>query len=282
MRWEWVRYETHRGIPLVTAFALGTELRENAAPSLAITDNAMSEAFAAAPTDPSLYTTATELEVMQRLLPLLGARVLELGCGRAWMTRRVAEDFPVAQIVAMEVDRVQHEKNLTISDLPKVVFRYGGMEAIDLPDGSIDIVLMLKSLHHVPVEAMDQGFRELHRVLRPGGFVYLSEPVYAGDFNEIMSLFHDEKLVREAAFAATRRAVADSLFEHLSQTFFHSPGHFDSWQAFEERMLKVTHTTHDISPALYQRIKAAFERHLTPSGADFLKPSRVDLLRKPG
>ena len=46
-------------------------------------------------------------------------------------------------------------------------------------------------------------------------------------------------------------------------------------------MLKVTHTEHRIDAELYARIKAAFERHLGPDGARFLRPSRVDLLRKP-
>jgi len=230
--------------------------------------------------DPDAYFEATELEVMDRLLPLKDAVVLELGCGRAWMTRRLAEDFPVARIVATEVDRIQHEKNLTISDLPQMAFRYGGMEAIDLPDDSVDVVLMLKSLHHVPAELMDRGFAEIHRVLRPGGLAYISEPVYAGAFNEILRLFNDEKRVREEAFAAVCRAVSGGGFALEAELFFESPGCYKTWEEFEDRMLKVTHTQHEIGPELYGRIQDAFMAHMTPDGACFKKPSRVDLLRK--
>ena len=54
---------------------------------------------------------------------------------------------------------------------------------------------------------------EIHRVLKPDGLAYISEPVFAGEFNEIIRLFHDELAVREAAFAAVGRAVATGRFE---------------------------------------------------------------------
>ena len=57
--------------------------------------------------------------------------------------------------------------------------------------------------------------------------------------------------------------------------------HYADWDEFDQRMLRVTHTEHRIDDVLYQRIKSAFEAHLGPDGARFLRPSRVDLLRKP-
>jgi len=227
-----------------------------------------------------VYTEAVELDVMRKVLPLRDATILELGCGRAWMTRRMAENFKPARIVATEVDRIQHERNLTIDDLPMVEFQNGGMQEIDLEDNSVDIVVMLKSLHHVPAELMDQGFVEIHRVLKPGGLAYISEPVYAGELNEIMRLFNDEKKVRKLAFEAVCRALEGGGFRLEDEIFFESPGSYRTWEEFENRMLKVTHTKHEIDPELYRRIKAAFMRHMTPDGAFFKKPSRVDLLRK--
>lgn len=105
--------------------------------------------------------------------------------------------------MALEVDERQHAKNLTLPDLTNVIFRHGAAEAIPEADGTFDIVLMFKSLHHVPMDSMDLAFQEIRRVLKPGGFVWISEPVYTGPFNDIVRLFHDEKTVREAAFAAT-------------------------------------------------------------------------------
>lgn len=230
--------------------------------------------------DPNAYTTATELEVIERTLSLEGARVLELGCGRALMTRQIAERCRPTGIVATEIDRVQHEKNLLLDDLPGVRFVYGGAEAIDLPDASIDVVIMLRSLHHVPVDLMDAAMREIHRVLQPGGALYVSEPVYRGDLNDIMKLFHDEKAVRQAAFDAVCRAVDAGLFSSAEQVFFNATSYYEDFAEFEERILKATHTRHDIDAALHQRIEAAFARHMGEDGACFLTPTRVDLLRK--
>ena len=230
--------------------------------------------------DEKSFRSATELEIMRQYLPLEGASVLELGCGTAWMTRLLAGELGAGRIIATEVDQIQHRKNLLIDDLANVEFVLGGAQQIDLPDNSMDLAIMLKSLHHVPTELMDTALREIHRVLRLGGLAYLSEPVYRGDFNDIMRLFHDEKAVRQAAFDAAQRAVAEGSFELVEQIFFDAPGHFRDFAEFDDRMLKVTHTNHRIDTDLYQRIRTAFERHMTPQGASFQKPTRVDLLRK--
>jgi len=231
--------------------------------------------------DPQAYLTLTELEIMETHLPLKGRQVLELGCGSAWMTRRISELFHPALIIATEVDRIQHERNLLIEDLPNVQFVYGGAQTIDLPDAGMDAVLMLKSLHHVPPDLMETGLREIYRVLRPGGLAYISEPVYQGAFNDIMKLVHDERRVRQAAFDALQQSVDGGPFELEEEIFFNSPGHFRDFNEFEARMLNVSHTEHRIDEALYRQLRTAFERHMPADGADFLKPSRVDLLRKP-
>lgn len=148
-----------------------------------------------------------EFQILTELLPFEGAAVLELGCGAAALTRQIAERTGVARIVAAEVDRIQHGKNLAVTDLPRVEFRAFGAEAIDAPDATFDVVLMFKSLHHVPIDLMDRAFEEIRRVLKPGGLAYISEPVFEGDFNEVIRLFNDEEAVRLSAFAAIRRAV---------------------------------------------------------------------------
>jgi ubiquinone/menaquinone biosynthesis C-methylase UbiE len=232
--------------------------------------------------DPGAYRASTEAEIIADLLDLSGKHLLELGCGAAWMTRLLADQFQPASIVATEVDSIQHEKNLGLPEIPNVSFRFGGAEAIDLPDESIDAVFMFKSLHHVPSGLMDPALREIRRVLVPGGHAYFSEPVYWGAFNDLIRLVHDEKAVRQAAFATLVRAVEDGMFELEREVFFQVPGTYEDWDVFEARFLKVTHTELAIDETSYAEIKQAFMAHMTPTGAHFLKPHRVDLLRKPG
>ena len=230
--------------------------------------------------DPAVTLVCDEKEVFEALLPLQGARILELGCGKAEKTRTLAQGGKVASITALEVDCIQHAKNLQVTDLPNVSFREGGAEAIPAADGEFDIVLMFKSLHHVPMDSMDTAFREIHRVLKPGGVAYISEPVFAGAFNEILRLFNDEQRVREAAFAAVQRAVAGGLFQLGGEKFFSTPSHFEGFEQFEQQILQVTHSNHQLSPELHREVKERFMAHVTPQGADFQMPLRVDLLRR--
>lgn len=232
--------------------------------------------------DPVQDTLVNEVKLMLAELPFDGARVLELGCGKAEKARLLAETGRLKEIVALEVDDIQHRRNLQITDLPDVHFCHGGAEAIPVADDSFDIVLMFKSLHHVPVQHMDRALSEIARVLKPGGLAWISEPVFAGELNEVFRLFHDEKAVREAAFAAIRKAVAVGRLSLEKQLFFNTRSFFETFAQFDQRMIQVTHTNHQLAPELYRQVKEKFESYLTPEGATFLNPQRVDVLRKAG
>lgn len=228
--------------------------------------------------DPEANLVANEGDVLAELLHTQGATVLELGCGKAEKTRIVAQE--AASVLALEVDEAQLAQNSTLTDLPNVCFARGGAESIPAADSSFDIVLMFKSLHHVPIESMDSAFSEIRRVLKPGGVAYISEPVYAGDFNEVLKLFHDEKSVREAAFAAEKRAVSSGLLALVSQKFFLQPMRFADFGQFEANVLKVTHTEHRLSAETLENVRSRFNGHMTPEGVTFHMPIRVDLLVK--
>lgn len=230
---------------------------------------------------PERQDIADEIDVLTRMLPFAGATVLELGCGAADKTRQIAERTGVAHIVAAEVDAIQHKKNLSVKDLPNVQFKSYGAEAIDEPDDSFDIVLMFKSLHHIPIAQMDAGLEEIRRVLKPGGLAYISEPVFAGEFNEVIRLFHDESTVRLAAFEALGRAVEQDVLSLEEEYFFKNVIRLDHFGQFEKGILNVTHTDHALTPELLAEVKQRFESCRSEGGFVFEIPNRVDLLRKP-
>jgi len=229
----------------------------------------------------NIDNTCPEAEIYNRLLSLNGKHILELGCGSAEITRDIASSGVDRKVTALEVDEIAHEKNLQLSGLSNVAFGLSGAEDIPLEDESVDVVMMFKSLHHVPIELMDQSMREIRRVLKPGGLAYISEPVFAGEFNEILRLFHDEQKVREAAFDATRQAVDDGLFTLVEETFFNSPMKFENFADYEEKVINVTHSDHQLDDAIYALVKQRFDLNMDKDGAQFLMPIRVDLLQRP-
>ncbi len=157
----------------------------------------------------------------------------------------------------------------------------GGADEIPLPDASCDVVLMLKSLHHVPIARMDRAFAEMRRVLVPGGYAYVSEPVYAGPFNEIVRLFHDEGAVRAAAYEAIQRAVRAGVMESVAQIAFDAPVEFADFDDFDRRLIRTTTAGRTLPPATREAVRRGFERFMTPAGARFVRPMRVNVLRSP-
>lgn len=225
--------------------------------------------------------TCKEREVYEAILPLDRAAILELGCGKADHSRQIAIAHPASTLVAAEVDQIQHERNLAAERPPNLTFASFGAEAIGLADASVDVVLMFKSLHHVPAAMLDTALAEVRRVLRPGGLAYLSEPLYAGAFNELIRIFNDEAVVRQAAFDAVVRAVRAGTFELVSETFFNVPLHYADFSVFEARHFVVTFAERTVTDAQARQVRAKFDTYRGPDGVRLTQSMRVDLLRKP-
>ena len=224
--------------------------------------------------------TCNESEIFEQLLSLDGKEILELGCGKAELTRLIATNGKGREITATEVDEVQHSKNISIDDLPNVTFIMAGGEAIPSGNESFDIVFMFKSLHHVPIELMGDALKEVKRVLKPGGMAYISEPIFDGDFNEVIRSFNDEEQVRKAAYSAIKKSINDEDFFLVHEILFNTPLVFENFEEFETRIINVTHSSHKLSPEMYQRVKDQFSLKIGNDGARFLIPVRVNLLQK--
>lgn len=220
-----------------------------------------------------------ELDLLAECAPLADARIIELGCGAAALSRKLLVRHPRAQVVGLEVDERQHARNLA-APVERLSFVQAGAEAIPFPDARFDLAIMLKSLHHVPLELLDQALAEAARVLKPGGLLYVSEPVFAGDFNEIVRLFNDEQHVRAEAQAALRRAEASPQWRAAGEIRFEMPRRFADFDDFARKTIDVTFAERRLDEATRREVRARFERHLTPDGASFLTPMRVNLLRR--
>ncbi|OYY67264.1 MAG: SAM-dependent methyltransferase [Burkholderiales bacterium 28-67-8] len=220
-----------------------------------------------------------ELDVLASLVPVAGQDIVELGCGAAGLARSLLARHADSQVTGLEVDERQHAKNLA-SPQPGLQFVAGGAQAIPFADASFDLALMLKSLHHVPVPLLSQALGEVARVLRPRGFLYVSEPVYGGPLNELIRLFNDEGVVRAAAQAAVDAALRTGIWEQVAERFFAMPVRFKDFADFEQRMMRPTFADHRIDDAKLAEVAGAFAPHMTDGGARFTRPMHVRVLRK--
>lgn len=220
-----------------------------------------------------------ELTLLAELVPLAGQQVIELGCGAARLARALLARHPDSHVTGLEVDARQHALNLAAPQ-PGLRFVAAGAEAIPAADQSFDLALMLKSLHHVPMPLMAQALDEIARVLRPGGHLYVSEPVYDGPLNEIVRLYNDEGTVRAAAQAALDAALANGRWTQVAECSFDTPVAFRDFAEFEQRMMRPTYADHHLDEARIAAVQARFAPHCGPQGAQFTRPMRVRLLRR--
>lgn len=220
-----------------------------------------------------------ELAVLNSLVPLQQLNIIELGCGNARMARSLLQRHPDCRVTGLEVDERQHAKNLARPQ-DGLQFIAAGAEAIPFADGSFDLALMLKSLHHVPLPAMARALDEVARVLRPGGHLYVSEPIYDGALNEVIRLFNDEGTVRAAAQAAVDTALRTAKWEQVAERRFDMPVQFRDFAEFENRMMRPTFADHKLDDAKIAAVHAAFAPHCGPEGARFTRPMHVRLLRR--
>ena len=229
----------------------------------------------------SLPLIDDELDVLSDLVPLGRTDIIELGCGAARLARTLLKRHPDSRVTGLEVDERQHAKNIAT---PQDGLRFvaGGAQAVPFPDASFDLALMLKSLHHVPRPLLAKALGEAARVLRVGGHLYVSEPVYDGPLNEVTRLFNDERVVRAAAQAALDDALRTGAWVQVAERRFEIPVHFVDFADFEQRMMRPTYADHRIDDAKLAAVHATFEPHLRAGGARFTRPMHVRLLRRLG
>jgi SAM-dependent methyltransferase len=115
------------------------------------------------------FVAERERELVRAAFLPLGRRVLDLGCGEgATLVHLGAPDGAVG------VDYSEEKVKFAAARLPGCRFLSGRAEALPLPDGAFDQVLVRDVVHHVAEPA--QLIEECHRVLAPGGRIDVLEP----------------------------------------------------------------------------------------------------------
>ncbi len=121
----------------------------------------------------ALLTTKTEMmrEVIGRRG--IGTRGLDVGCGQGTYVARMRElGFDVSGIDSSEGQVRSASRHVRQGG----VVIEGSALSIPAPDASYDFVYTINVLHHLAsVEEQQRAFREIARVLRPGGVVFVHE-----------------------------------------------------------------------------------------------------------
>lgn len=222
----------------------------------------------------------SDLEVLERFVSVAGQDVVDVGCGGGVLVRALAARG--ARPIGIEISESQLGTAVREDGGTGARYLVGFAEDLPLEDASADAVVFMRALHHVPIAQMLDGLREAARVLRPGGVVYIAEPLAEGDFFELTSLVEDEREVR----AAAQRAVADAAAVGLdrAETFEYDVRFcLADLDAFAKRIISVDPSRGEVFEERKALLAEAFVRLGEPGERPgercFLAPMRVDLLR---
>ena len=228
-----------------------------------------------------IHATCAEAVVYNELLSLDDKNILDVGFGDGKHSRTITAGGKGRTVLTLEVNKVQHRKNLEITGAINLTFALGSAEAIPAGNDIFDVVFLFKSLHHVHVEYMGKVMQEIHRVLKPGGFAYISEPFHdRGDFMEMVLLFNKEQKVHDLAFEAICDAAKQGLFKSTEEVFLKSPREYTSFQDFVDKHMNVSYRENRVPSDIRTAVKRQFESHSSHNGLHFVVHIRVDLLQK--
>ena len=141
-----------------------------------------------------------ELPLLRRVPLPPGARILDAGCGTGEGASRLAEAFPGATVLG--VDIVDAHLELARRRFPglasRLTFEHRSVYQLGLPDGSFDLTVSRHVIHSIP--HAEQVLAELIRVTRRGGTLHLIPEDYG-------MLHFQPKALREFWYRAPEAAA---------------------------------------------------------------------------
>lgn len=163
-----------------------------------------------------------------------------------------------------------------------VAWKEGRAEALPFADGSLDIVVYSNSLHHVAPDKMGTALAEARRVLKPGGVLYIMEPVARGNWFEATRLINDETEVRDRALDAISKAQATG-FETVDEIWYQSARRIESFGVYASEQAARGEKRRKLIAKHGEEARTRFESAARREDGAFVFDQlfRINYLRKP-
>ncbi len=224
--------------------------------------------------------TSSPMSIVRSLVPsLVDLRLLDIGSGDGGFAKMAVEAGASVTGIDPNPEAVLKAK----VQVPGARFDIGTAEKLPYGDASFDMVVIVNTLHHVPIPAMELALSEASRVLDARGFLVVVEPSANGNFFEALRLVEDEADVRMAAQLALKKAVSGGQLREIQSISYVRREIFDNAERFLERIIAVDPAREVAAQSRLKEVIHAINKaaiKLTTGQLAFDQPIKADVLAK--
>lgn len=219
-------------------------------------------------------------EVLTSQLDIAGKRLADVGCGSGSLSHALAHKG--AKVIGLDISEAALRQAKIGASEDGTGFAAALGQALPLPNQSIDIAIYFNALHHIPVADMELALDEVARVLRPGGRLYVAEPLAEGPHFSLVRAIEDETEVRAAAYEALKGLRNQAEWSEHFETLYTASVAYASFAAFCDRLLAVD----EGRGATFEALRSSLLERFTALGREgdkgwlFDQPMRTNLFER--
>jgi arsenite methyltransferase len=198
--------------------------------------------------------------------------VLDLGCGPATQLAQIARLNPEIQFTGTDLsptmlgDAQRHVASLGLTNVRLQLDDITRLERV--PDQSMDGVISTVALHHLPTQALlADCFKQIRRILKPGGAVYLTDFCRLKSLKSVVSVAYLNARYQPHMFSldyerSLRAAFLREDFVALATQYL--PADVQVVSTFKVPLLVIMKTPDRVLPAALKQQIQGLRRQLIP------------------
>ncbi|MDJ0763259.1 MAG: class I SAM-dependent methyltransferase [Myxococcota bacterium] len=146
--------------------------------------------------------------------------IVDIGCGTGDLVDTLSQDAALAIGIDSKA-MLDKAKTIEKQKHGKAKYLVGTAQCMPFAETSVDIFLYIASFHHIPKEDMGDALGQAANSLRPGGWVFIVEPVAEEkSYFELVQYVEDETDIQHRAYQCIKNCAPYGLID-VKEAFYY-------------------------------------------------------------